>query len=73
MTVTKSLLLYASEASDGTPHLYAVDKKTGKQVGKVEVSGKTRYGTMTYVHDGRQYVILQTGPTLTAVALPDYP
>jgi quinoprotein glucose dehydrogenase len=55
------------------PHLYAVDKKTGKQVGKVEVSGKTRYGTMTYVHDGRQYVILQTGPTLTAVALPDYP
>jgi quinoprotein glucose dehydrogenase len=73
MTVTKTLLLYASEASDGTPHLYAVDKKTGEQVGKVEVSGKTRYGTMTYVHDGRQYVVLQTGPTLTAVALPDYP
>lgn len=36
-----------------------------------EVPAKTRYGTMTYVHEGRQYVVLQTGPTLTAVALPE--
>jgi quinoprotein glucose dehydrogenase len=69
--VTKTLLIYASEASDGTPHLYAVDKKTGAEVGKVEVSGKTRYGMMTYVHQGRQYVVLQSGATLTAVALPE--
>ena len=71
MTLTKTLLLYASEASDGTPHLYAIDKQTGESIGKVEVSGQTRYGTMTYMHDGRQYVVLQTGPTLTAVALPE--
>jgi len=24
---------------------------------------------MTYVHEGRQYVVLQTGPRLTALAL----
>jgi quinoprotein glucose dehydrogenase len=30
----------------------------------------TSYGMMTYVHEGRQYIMLQTGPTLTAVALP---
>jgi quinoprotein glucose dehydrogenase len=71
MTVTKTLLMYAGEASDGTPHLFAVDKKTGEKIGKVEVSGSTRYGMMTYVHDGRQYAVLQTGPTLTALALPE--
>jgi len=71
MTVTRTLLMYASEASDGTPHLFAVDKTTGAKIGKVEVSGATRYGSMTYVHEGRQYVVLQTGPTLTALALPE--
>jgi quinoprotein glucose dehydrogenase len=70
MIVTPTLLIYQGEASDGTPHLYAVDKRTGKQVGTVEVEGVTSYGMMTYVHEGRQYIMLQTGPTLTAVALP---
>ena len=71
MIVTPTLLVYQGEASDGTPHLYAVDKRTGKQVGKVAVDGVTSYGMMTYVHEGRQYIMLQTGPTLTAVALPE--
>ena len=70
MTVTPTLLIYQGEAADGTPHLYAVDKRTGKEVGKVAVEGVTSYGMMTYVHDGRQYIVLQTGPTLTAMALP---
>ena len=70
IVVTKTLLMYTSERSDGTPALFAVDKATGKQVGVVEMDGRTRYGNMTYVHKGRQYVILQTGPTLTAMALP---
>jgi quinoprotein glucose dehydrogenase len=70
MTVTKNLLIYASESSDGKPHLFAVDKKTGKQVGKVEVPEGSRYGMMTYVHEGHQYVMLQTGGKLTSVALP---
>jgi quinoprotein glucose dehydrogenase len=71
MVVTKTLLIYAAEASDGTPHLYAVDKATGRQTGKVEVPDRSSYGMMTYIHDGRQYVILQTGSKLTTLALPD--
>jgi len=69
MTVTKNMLIYASQSSDGTPALFAVDKMTGEQLGKVAVSGNSRYGMMTYVHKGEQYIVLQTGATLTAVSL----
>jgi glucose dehydrogenase len=70
MMVTETLLIYADIASDGTPHLFAVDKKTGKQLAKVEVPEKSNYGIMTYVFEGKQFIILQTGSTLTAMALP---
>ena len=69
MTVTRSLLIYAGNASDGTPHLYAIDKASGEQVGKVEAPANSSYGMMTYVHEGKQYVILQTASKLTAMAL----
>ncbi len=69
MTVTKNMLIYASQASDGTPTLFAVDKATGRQIGKVQVPANSRYGMMTYVHKGEQYIILQTGSTLTAMNL----
>jgi len=69
MVVTKTLLMYGSETSDGTPMLYFVDKQTGEQLGGVETSERTRYGMMTYVHEGKQYVMLQNGPKLTAMAL----
>jgi len=70
MTVTPSMLMYASTAGDGTPMLFAVDKATGKEVGRVEVPERSRYGMMTYMHEGRQYIVLQTGSKLTALALP---
>jgi quinoprotein glucose dehydrogenase len=70
MTVTPTLLIYQAEAGDGTPFLYAIDKTTGQKLAEVEVPGVTRYGMMTYVHEGRQYVVLQTGAKLTALALP---
>lgn len=69
MVVTSTLLMYAGDASDGTPHLYAVDKVSGKQSGAVEVPATSSYGMMTYLHGGKQYVILQTGSKLTALAL----
>jgi quinoprotein glucose dehydrogenase len=69
MLVTKTLFAYASEASDGTPMLYFVDKTTGEQLGGIETGERTRYGMMTYMHEGKQYIILQTGPKLTAMAL----
>lgn len=70
MTVTPTMLMYASTASDDTPMLFAVDKSTGVQLGKVEVPATSNYGMMSYVHNGRQYVMLQTGSRLTALALP---
>ena len=69
MVVTPTLLMYTGESSDGTPHLYAVDKESGEVVGMVEVENPTNYGIMTYLHEGKQYVILQTGPKLTALAI----
>jgi len=69
LMVTPSMLVYASEASDGTPHLFAVDKMTGRELARVQVPAPSRYGMMSYVHEGEQYIILQTGPRLTAMSL----
>ncbi|GMR17248.1 MAG: glucose/quinate/shikimate family membrane-bound PQQ-dependent dehydrogenase [Gammaproteobacteria bacterium] len=69
MVVTKSLLMYTGAASDGSPRLFFVDKSSGEQLGSVEVEAPTNYGIMTYLHEGRQYVLLQTGSKLTAMAL----
>ncbi len=71
MTVTDTMLMYASAMSDGTPALFAVNKETGEQLGRVAVPEFSRYGMMNYQHDGVQYVVLQTGGTLTALALPN--
>ena len=70
MAITPNMLIYSDTASDGTPMLYAVDKATGATMAEVEVPARSRYGMSTWVHDGHQYIILQTGPTLTAMALP---
>ena len=72
MAVTDTLLLYASQETDGTPALFAVDKATGQQVGKVEMSETGRYGMMTYVHEGHQFVLVQAGPKLITMALPGW-
>jgi len=69
MMVTPSMLVYAADASDGAPHLYAVDKATGQQLAKIAVPTSSRYGMMSYVHHGEQYIILQTGGSLTAMSL----
>jgi glucose dehydrogenase len=69
MMVTPSMLVYASETSDGTPTLFAVDKATGRQLAKVTVPATSRYGMMSFVHNGEQYIVLQTGSKLTAMSL----
>jgi len=51
--------------------LFAVDKQTGEELARIEISELSRYGMMTYQHEGHQYVMLQNGPRLTAMALPD--
>jgi len=69
MLVTATMLIYAADSSDGTPSLFAIDKATGKQIGKVTAPEISRYGMMTYVHKGEQYILLQTGGKLTTMSL----
>ena len=71
MVSTGNMLIYSNVTSDGTPHLFALDKETGEELARVEVPAATRYGMSSWVHEGEQYVILQTGSTLTAMSLPD--
>jgi hypothetical protein len=70
MTATPTLLLATGITSDGTWNLFALDKKTGERLGAVEIPGSTMYGLSSWVHDGRQYVIVQLGDGLAAMALP---
>jgi len=70
MTITPNMLVYSDTESDGTPMLYAVNKATGETEASIEVPARSRYGMSTWVHDGHQYIILQTGAKLTAMALP---
>jgi len=71
MVTTPSMLVYAGVDHDGqTGLLYAIDKQTGEELGRIEIPGQVRYGMSSWMHDGHQYIILQTGPRLTAVALP---
>ena len=70
MVATATLLIYSDVTSDGTPQLFAIDKATGAEVARVEVPAASRYGMSTWIHEGHQYVILQTGSSLTAMALP---
>ena len=70
MVVTPNMLVYSDVASDGTPMLYAIDKNSGDIVGEIEVPARSSYGMSSWVHDGHQYIMLQTGAKLTAMALP---
>ena len=70
MVVTANMLIYSDAASDGTPMLYGIDKASGETIGEIEVPARSSYGMSSWVLDGYQYIILQTGSTLTAMALP---
>ena len=56
--------------------LNAHDKRTGEKVGSIELPAIGMYGMMTYKHEGRQYIVVQTGQrgrvpeSYTALALP---
>jgi quinoprotein glucose dehydrogenase len=69
--VTRTLLMYTGEGSDGTPYLYAVNKATGETIGRVALPGDPRYGIMTYLHEGKQHVVIQAPNMLIGLRLPD--
>ena len=72
--VTRTLLIYG-EGRGGQPRMYAVDKRTGKQLAMVEIPAPTVTAPMTFMHDGVQYIVSaigggEHGPALVALRLP---
>ena len=70
MMATPTLLFATGITADNRPHLFGIDKKTGKRVGAVATPVMGQYGLMTYMHQGKQYVILPVEGGYTAMALP---
>jgi glucose dehydrogenase len=73
MVVTPTLLIAAGRTSDGTWNLFALDKRTGARLGAVKIPGETGYGLSSWVHQGKQYVLVQLQDGLAAMALPGSP
>jgi glucose dehydrogenase len=67
---TSTLLFSAGQTADGRNNLFAIDKKTGKRVGALPIARAGGYGLMTYVHAGKQYIVIPTNGGYTAVSLP---
>ena len=70
-------LLLTTEGMAGPPVLNAHDKTTGEKVGSVKLPAPGMYGMMTYLHEGRQFIVVQTGQrgrvpeSYVALALPE--
>jgi quinoprotein glucose dehydrogenase len=75
---TRTLVIYGTGRGGGVPNtpprLFAVDKATGRQVGAVEIPSRTTAVPMTFMHQGKQYIVFATGAgentSLVALALP---
>jgi quinoprotein glucose dehydrogenase len=68
--VTSTLLLHT-----GDEYLHALDKRTGVSLGRVDLPAEGQYGLITYLHEGRQYVVVQVAGedlpnSLVALRLP---
>jgi glucose dehydrogenase len=67
--VTGSLLVqtraYSSGPGQSVPdepfELHARDKETGEILASVGLPAPGQYGMMTYMHEGKQYIVVQTG------------
>ena len=65
---TASGLVFAGE-EDG--NVMAFDAATGKNLWRLQTGGGVRAGPMTLMHDGEQVVVVASGGTVIALALPD--
>jgi quinoprotein glucose dehydrogenase len=75
LLTTTTLLMYG-EGRGGTPWFHAVDKTTGEEIGKIEIPATVNTPPMTYMHDGKQYIVLSVAgrgfeAEHVALALPD--
>jgi quinoprotein glucose dehydrogenase len=77
MLLVTRTLLFAGEGAGGRPIFRAYDKATGQVIWETEIpSGSQQSLPMTYLHEGRQYVVFAAGgggrvPQLVAWALPE--
>jgi quinoprotein glucose dehydrogenase len=75
LLVTKTLL-FAGEGSGGLPVFHAYDKATGAEIWQAPIPGPQVSLPMTYVHQGRQFILVGVrgtagvGAQLIAFALP---
>ena len=67
----------AEVSAKGKPLLNARDKKTGRVLTSIELPSPGEYGMMTFMHGGKQYIIVQSGSakrdqpgSLVALTLP---
>jgi len=70
-----STLLFAGEGAAGAPIFRALDKETGRTLAEIELPNAQVGLPMTYLHQGRQYVVMSVGgggqpAELVALALP---
>jgi quinoprotein glucose dehydrogenase len=70
LAATSTLLFATGQTADNRPHIFAIDKKTGKRVGQVPTRRMGQYGLTTYMHQGKQYIILPGNGGYTTLALP---
>lgn len=70
MIATETLLIASGVGADGTPYVFGIDKKTGKRVGAVKIPAPSTYGMSGFVHEGRQYILVQQPTGLVALRLP---
>jgi glucose dehydrogenase len=70
MLATPTALFATGLTRDNTPHLFAIDKKTGRRIGQVATAQRGEYGLMTYVHGGKQFIVLPVNGGYIALALP---
>ena len=70
MMATATLLFATGQTSENQPALFAIDKKTGRRVARIITPALGEYGIMTYMHAGKQYIVLPVDGGYTALALP---
>jgi quinoprotein glucose dehydrogenase len=73
LMVTATMLLAPGQDAENNAMLFAIDKQTGQRIGQIPTALPSRYGMMTYMHQGKQYIVVQLANGLQAFALPTTP
>jgi quinoprotein glucose dehydrogenase len=70
MVVTPTMLVASGQTAANENVIYAIDKLTGERLAQAPIPGSTGYGMSSWVHEGKQYILVQLEDGLAAMALP---